>query len=64
MKNLNANKIINYNDEYKSIREAISKRWDELGLTKGLSGSVNEKLSALYESKPRQLLQEPNITNK
>lgn len=45
-------------NEQKRIRQEITNRWDSLGMTEGLKGTVKENISMLFENEARQLLKE------
>ena len=45
-------------NEQKRIRKQITDRWDGLGLTEGLKGTVKENVAMLYENEARHLLRE------
>ena len=45
-------------NEQKRIRQAITERWDSLGMTEGLKGSIKENVATLYENEAKHLLRE------
>lgn len=45
-------------DAQKKIRESIQKRWDELGFTDGLYGTLKENIAILYENEAAHMLKE------
>lgn len=48
---------VEYNAQ-KKIREDINKRWNDLGLCKGLEGHIMETVSTLYENQAKHLIYE------
>jgi len=47
----------------KKIREDIQKRWDRLGLVKGLEGNIKETVATLYENQAKHLLREATASD-
>jgi len=47
----------------KKIREAINKRWDDLGFTEGLEGSIKENVATLYENEAKWILNEATASD-
>ena len=42
----------------KKIRESIQNRWDSLGFTEGLEGTIKENVATLYENEAKHLIYE------
>jgi hypothetical protein len=53
---------IEYNAQ-KKIREDIQKRWDDLGFTEGLEGSIKENVATLYENEAKHLIYEATASD-
>lgn len=47
----------------KKIREDIQKRWDSLGFTEGLQGSIKENIATLYENEAKHLIYEATASD-
>lgn len=47
----------------KKIREDIQKRWDSLGFTEGLDGSIKENVATLYENEAKHLIYEATASD-
>lgn len=47
----------------KKIREDIQKRWDSLGFTEGLQGSIKENIATLYENEAKHLIYESTASD-
>lgn len=47
----------------KKIREDIQKRWDSLGFTEGLQGSIKENIATLYENEAKHLIHEATASD-
>lgn len=47
----------------KKIREDIQKRWDSLGFTEGLQGSIKENIATLYENEAKYLIYEATASD-
>ena len=45
-------------DEAKRIRKETAERWESLGMTEGLFGTIKENVATLYENTAKQMLQE------
>lgn len=45
-------------NEQKKIREKVMQRWDSLGFTEGLEGTVKENVATLYENEAKHLISE------
>jgi hypothetical protein len=45
-------------NEQRRIRESIQKRWDSLGFTEGLEGTIKENIATLYENEAKHLISE------
>lgn len=45
------------------IREDIQKRWDSLGFTEGLQGSIKENIATLYENEAKHLIYEATASD-
>ena len=45
-------------NEQKRIRKAITKRWEDFGMTEGLKGVMKENISMLFENEAKALLSE------
>ena len=50
-------------DAQKKIREAVINRWDSLGFTEGLEGSIKENVATLYENEAKTLLREATASD-
>ena len=50
-------------NEQRRIREAVQNRWDRLGFTEGLEGSLKENIATLYENEAKYLIQEASSSN-
>ena len=50
-------------NEQKRIRETIANRWDELGFTEGLTGSLKENIATLFENQAKLILSESNTAD-
>lgn len=50
-------------NEQKRIRKAISERWDKLGMTEGLTGTIKENISLLFENEAKALLSEATASD-
>jgi len=50
-------------NEQKRIRESIQKRWDSLGFTEGLEGTIKENLATLFENEAKHLLSEATASD-
>ena len=47
----------------KKIREDIQNRWDQLGFTEGLDGTIKENVSTLYENEAKHLIYEATASD-
>ena len=47
----------------KKIREDIQNRWDSLGFTEGLEGSIKENVATLYENEAKHLIYEATASD-
>ena len=47
----------------KKIKQDIFERWDRLGLTKGLSGHIQETVATLYENQAKHLIYEATASD-
>ena len=47
----------------KKIREDIQNRWDQLGFTEGLEGSIKENVATLYENEAKHLIYEATASD-
>lgn len=47
----------------KKIREDIQNRWDQLGFTEGLDGTIKENVATLYENEAKHLLYEATASD-
>lgn len=45
-------------DAQRKIREEVTNRWDKLGFTEGLSGTMKENMALLFENEAKHLLNE------
>ena len=45
-------------NEQRRIRQEIQNRWDQLGFTEGLNGTLKENIATLYENEAKLLLKE------
>ena len=45
-------------DTQRKIREEVTNRWDKLGFTEGLSGTMKENMALLFENEAKHLLNE------
>lgn len=45
-------------NENRRIRQEITKRWDDLGMTEGLKGAIKENVAMLYENQAKSMLSE------
>ena len=50
-------------NEQKRIRKAVSERWDKLGMTEGLTGTIKENISLLFENEAKALLSEATASD-
>ena len=50
-------------DAQRKIRESIQQRWDSLGFTEGLEGSIKENIATLYENQAKYMLKEATSSN-
>lgn len=50
-------------NEQKRIRKAITKRWEDFGMTEGLKGVMKENISMLFENEAKALLSEATDSN-
>ena len=47
----------------KKIREDIQNRWDQLGFTEGLDGTIKENVATLYENEAKHLIYEATASD-
>ena len=47
----------------RKIREDIQNRWDQLGFTEGLEGSIKENVATLYENEAKHLIYEATASD-
>lgn len=47
----------------KKIRESIQNRWDQLGFTEGLDGTIKENVATLYENEAKHLIYEATASD-
>ena len=50
-------------NEQKRIRQAVTERWDSLGMTEGLKGVIKENISLLFENEAKALLKEATASD-
>jgi hypothetical protein len=50
-------------NEQRKIREKIQNRWDSLGFTEGLEGTIKENIATLYENEAKHLISEATNTD-
>ena len=50
-------------DTQRQIRESVMKRWDDLGFTEGLNGSIKENIAQLYENQAKLMLKEATASD-
>jgi hypothetical protein len=47
---------------FKTVRENVQKRWNDLGFLEGLNGTIKENIAQLYENSANSLLKESTTT--
>ena len=50
-------------NEQKKIRQIVTERWDNLGMTEGLTGVIKENISLLFENEAKALLSEATASD-